>query len=64
MSRPPSSAAPVAFRYFFHTPTVAGVCPIQNPFVIITQCIGFSSSPHSLSPGEHPISKLPGGIQT
>ena len=47
-----------------HAPTVTSVCPNQKPFVIFTACCGRSLSSQLLSPGEHPISNSPGGIQT
>src|ERR1019366_6589885 len=55
---------PVAPTKRLYAPTVTSVCPIQKPFVMVTWCGGFSSSPQSLSPGEQPIMKVPGGIHT
>src|SRR5271166_2897903 len=43
---------------------VAGVCPIQKPFVMVTSCAVFSSSAHWISPKEQPIENVPEGIQT
>jgi hypothetical protein len=37
---------------------------MEKPFVRVTWCSGFSLTPHSVSPGEHPIWNVPGGIQT
>src|SRR5580698_4639901 len=55
---------PAAVRYRFQAPDVTGVCPIQKPLAMFTSWAGFSSSLHSLSPGEHPIVNLPGGTNT
>src|SRR5215468_4826968 len=49
---------------FSNAACVASVLPIQKPLVIVTWCAGCSLGRQVGSPGEQPIVKLPGAIQT
>ena len=60
----PGIFRPVATAKRLYAPTVTSVCPIQKPLLMVTRWDGFSSAEQSVPPGEQPIIKVPGAIQT